>query len=251
MAAKDPGGASYGWRARIGWICSMTVIENAPYEYFRLAPDGIGFVIASLGKRDQSPKETEAALARLPDVAEQMGRRGVDYIIVNSSPMVVYGGPGSDRKIIQQVQEAARCPATTTTTAAMDALRALKVKKIVIASPYPDQHVKLREFLEADGFTVLADRGLKDSLDHVGRVSHEASYSLCKQVFMAAPQAEAVYLVGGLLRSIDSIEWIEKDLGVPVITPQPACLWSAMMKLKIHDPIQGYGTLLAKLPPVA
>src|SRR3989304_3058324 len=108
----------------------------------------------------------------------------------------------------------------------MDALRAVNAKRIVMASPYPNQHVKLREFLEAEGFTVLADRGLKEPLDYVGRVSHEASYSLCKQVFLAAPHAEAVYLVGGLLRSIDSVEWIEKALGAPAITPQPACLWA-------------------------
>jgi maleate cis-trans isomerase len=241
----------YGWRARIGWICSMTVIEATPYEYFRLAPEGIGFLFASLCKRDQSPEETEAALGRLPEVAKQMGKRGADYIVVNSSPMVIYGGPGSDRKIIRDVEQQAGCPATTTTTAAMDALRAVNAKKIVMASPYPDQHVKLRQFLEADGFTVLADRGLKDPLDYVGRVPDEVSYGLAKQVFAAAPQAEAVYLVGGLLRTIDSIEWLEKDLGVPVITPQPACLWSAMMKLKIHDPIEGYGSLLAKLPLVA
>ena len=250
MGAKDPAGSMYGWRARIGWICSMTVIEATPYEYFRIAPEGIGFAFASLLKRDQSPEETEAALKRLPDVAEQMGKRGMDYIIVNSSPTVIYGGPGSDRKIIQQVEQAAGCPATTTTTAGINALRAINAERIVFASPYANQHAKLKEFLEAEGFTVLAERGLKNPLSEVGRLPGELSYSLCKQAFSAAPDAQAVYLAGGLLRAIDSIERIEQDLGVPVIASQPASLWSAMRTLRIQETIPGYGRLLAQMPPM-
>lgn len=249
MSTFDRAGSLFGWRARIGWISSITVIEATPYDFYRMAPEGVGLVLASLCKRDQSEEETEAALARLPDVAAQMGQVGVDYIIVNSSPMVIHRGPGSDRHIIVQVEEAARCPATTTTTAAMDALRAIGARRLVLVSPYEHQNAKLRAFLEADGFTVLTSRGLRRELWEIGRIPSEATYRLAKEAFMEAPTADAVYIAGGLLRAVDVVEPLEQDLGVPVIASQPASLWSALVRLRIRAPISGFGSLLANLPP--
>ena len=59
-------------------------------------------------------------------------------------------GPGKDHEISQRITEATGKPATTTSTAMIEALKALNVRKVSLVSPYlPDVEEKFVEFLEA------------------------------------------------------------------------------------------------------
>ena len=50
--------------------------------------------------------------------------------------------------------------------------------------------------------------------------------------------------------TLDIIDRLEQSLGVPVVHPQTARVWEIQKRLRIDEPMQGYGTLLAKLPPM-
>jgi maleate cis-trans isomerase len=41
---------------------------------------------------------------------------------------------------------------------------------------------------------------------------------------------------------------LEKELGVPVVQPICARIWEIERRLKVHEPIKGYGRLLETLP---
>ena len=45
-----------------------------------------------------------------------------------------------------------------------------------------------------------------------------------------------------------AIEYLEEDLGVPVITNLNAEVWATQKRLRIREPVEGYGRLLATLP---
>lgn len=168
-------GAIFGCRALIGWIHSLGVISHTPLDLYRLLPDGVGVMFSTLGKMDQSKEQTEAALTRLESMAELLARNGAEYIITNSSPMVTYGGPGADRDIIARIERVAGCPATTTTTAAVLAMRALGLRRIVLCSPSASQNAKLKTFLEAEGFEVVGDYGMDRSLWDIHLLPAESS----------------------------------------------------------------------------
>ena len=34
--------AEFGWRGRIGYIVAIPVIEHMPYEFYQMAPKGVG-----------------------------------------------------------------------------------------------------------------------------------------------------------------------------------------------------------------
>ena len=70
-------------------------------------------------------------------------------------------GLGYDALLAKRISEAAGCPALTTSGAVVDALKALKVRKICLATPYLEE-VTDREvsFLEQNGFEVLKTRSL-------------------------------------------------------------------------------------------
>ena len=86
-------GAEFGWRALVGWIHSYGMLHSTPVDLYRLLPDGYGILFTTLGKRDQSDDETNAALARLNDTADLLARNGAEYFVLNSSPMITQVAP--------------------------------------------------------------------------------------------------------------------------------------------------------------
>lgn len=72
-----------------------------------------------------------------------------------------YKGPGSDREILNLVSQITPTPASTVLTAVTRGCRALGLKRVVMASPFPeDQDERLVKFLAHDGIEVVAFRGL-------------------------------------------------------------------------------------------
>lgn len=243
-------GAIFGWRAMIGWIHSLGMVSHTPLDLYQLVPEGFGFMFSTLGKLDQSKEQTELALSRLEDMADLLAKNGAEYIIANSSPMVTHGGPGADREVIGRISRAAGgVPATTTTTAAVLAMKALDVHRVALCSPYSKENKKLQVFLEAEGFEIVGEYGMTASLWDIHRLSSEYSYKIAKEAFRSAPNADCLYMAGGRLRVMEIQEELEKDIGAPVIASTPATVWQMLNDLGFHEPVTGYGRLLAELPP--
>ena len=241
-------GRMFGWRGLSGWVHSLAAVTHTPLELYQLLPEGVGVMFSTLGKLDQSPEQTEAALARLEVAAKFLGTNGAQVVIANSSPMVTHGGPGADRRIIQRLSQAAGCPATTTTTAAVEAMRALGVRRVTLCSPYGKENPKLKVFLEAAGFEVLGDTGLTQSLWDIHQLPTEYGYRLAREAVQAAPGAECLYMAGGRLRTLEILETLENDLGIPVVASTPASVWQMLRMMGVHAPLAGYGRLLREFP---
>jgi maleate isomerase len=243
-------GAEFGWRALVGWVHSYGMLHSTPIDLYRLLPDGYGVLFTTLGKKDQSDEETEAALARLDETAGLLARNGAEYFVLNSSPMVTHGGPGSDLALIDRVQRATDRPGTTTTTSAMRAMRALGIRRLALCSPYAARNPKLEAFLEAEGFEVVNSFGMSEELTRIHRLPGEVSYRVGRDAFVAARgKADALYMAGGRLRVLDVLEELESDLKAPVISSTQAVVWEMCSHFGTTEPIEGYGRLLREFPP--
>jgi maleate isomerase len=55
-------------------------------------------------------------------------------------------------------------------------------------------------------------------------------------------------MLGSGWRTVDIIDPLERELGVPVIHAIAARGWDIQKILGLHYPIKGYGKLLAQLP---
>lgn len=241
-------GAEFGWRALVGWIHSYGMLHSTPLDLYRLLPDGYGVLFTTLGKRDQSDEETDAALARLEDYADLLAKNGAEYFVVNSSPMVTHRGPGADLRIIDLIRQTTGRPATTTTTSAIRAMRAMGIRRIALASPYKARNAKLQGFLESEGFEILNSYGMSEELTRIHRLPGEVSYRLGRDAFRAAPGAEALYLAGGRLRVLDILEELESDIKAPVISSTQAVVWEMCSYFGTTAAIEGYGRLLREFP---
>jgi len=123
-------------------------------------------------------------------------------------------------------------------------LRALDATKIAVATPYLDEINRLEAiYLEENGFDVVEIKGLnleKDS-DMV-RVTPDFLMEFAASV--DCPEADALFISCGALRSIEIIDRLEEKLNKPVICSNQAMAWHCLRQSEIKDHISGYGTLL-------
>jgi len=230
-------------RAKIGYLLLATeqTIED---DVFTLCPEGVGVHFARVPIPDSITNETLAAQAEylaataasiLPD-----GSLDVTCYACTSGSLVI----GEDRVFRELRAGAPNAQPTSLITGVIKALRALKVNRISVATPYLDE-INDREdiYLKDAGFDVLNITGLnleKDS--EMVRVPPDflVEYALA----VDHPDSEALFISCGALRTLDVVDTIEQRLGKPVVCSNQAMIWDTLRLAGIEDTIDGYGRLL-------
>ena len=167
----------------------------------------------------------------------------VDVIVFAATAPSSRNGIGYDRELVARIEATSGRPATTASTALLEALRALSAKTIVFGAPWSDSvNRTAAAFIEANGFNVLAQEtlGLVRNLD-IGLLDPQTAYDVGRRV--DRPEADAVMLACGNWSTFAIIDRLERDLGKPVLTTNQVSLWHAL-KLIDAEPLNGLGVLL-------
>lgn len=237
------GGEMDWWRARLGIMVPSPNFVIEP-EFNRMVPSGVTVHGArlklegtfSLKKLMEMSQDIEKAAYELRPVADVIG-----YGCTSGS---FAKGFGWDKELIKKIENLAKVPTTTTSTALVKALRTLEVERICIATPYPEEiNQKERQFFKANSFDVIKIEGL-------GVVRHGESakfhpitaFNLVRRIDHA--KAQAIVISCTNFRTIEIIDLLERDLNKPVISANLATLWDMLRLLEIKDAIEGYGMLL-------
>ena len=93
----------FGSRGRIGGI-SPTVMEVIPYDFYRIAPEGVGLVGVTCNIEFWDNDNFDRALATLSESAGYLASRQVDYIVHFGAPLVVSRGNFYDRELIGEIE---------------------------------------------------------------------------------------------------------------------------------------------------
>jgi len=237
----------YGWRARIGSIAA-TPTDIFPYEFYQIVPKGLSLMPGSLSIPQVKEKDLKEGFDAIESVAMALAREGADAIILGGAPMLYSQGAGSDRVLSERISKATGVPAVSNQTAMIDALKALDVEKVLIASPFVKQtNEKLKAFLVDSGLNVVAmgGYGLVKNAD-INQITRQQAYHFVKTTF----QKNQHLGIQGILMpcanwptSLLAEQW-ETDLEVPVVTSNLAKIWGALRALEIKDKITGFGSLL-------
>ena len=231
---------------RIGLLVpsSNTTVEP---EFYRALPADVTLHIARLFLTDITPEAILKIVEDLETASQLLATADVDIIVMGATAPSFLKGAGYDREVIARIEKATGKPATTTSTALLRALRFLDAKRIVLGSAYTDKVNAIAQgFLEANGFKVVAARGLGmvDNLA-VGRLGPESAYELARSAAVA--DADAVVLACTNWRSMDVIERLERELGKPVLSTTQVSVWDALRIVGYRGEISGYGRLLRTL----
>jgi maleate isomerase len=122
------------------------------------------------------------------------------------------------------------------TSAVLEAIQSLKLKKVTLISPYPEgTGMRERDFLERSipGLTVV-------SMKHLGIISsfekslipYSTTYRLAKA--MTTGEMDGLFLSCSALRTMEIIGPLEKDLGIPVVTSTQAGLWACLRRCRVR-----------------
>ncbi|MGH2615097.1 MAG: maleate cis-trans isomerase family protein [Thermomicrobiales bacterium] len=239
----------YGARGRIGLITLATDTSALP-EYTWLMPDGVAVYPAPIVL--PRGEVTPAALAemlegdQLERAAELLVWTGVDIIVFACTTGSLVHGVGWDRELIGRIERASGRPATTTTTAVLDALRVVGASTLAVATPYIDALNAIeRRFLEASGFRVAGIAGLQCATDaEIGRLEPADAVALAEAV--DTPRADAVFISCTNFHCLAAVEPLKRRLGKPVVTSNLAGAWAALRQIGVDDasPGHGHGQLL-------
>ena len=207
------------------------VPPEAPLLYPTLHFEALGLALPEI-----SASGFDAVRGAIVDKAKLLAARGAEAISVMGTSLTFYRGAEANRELQRAVRDATGLPATTMSSAVVNALRALGVRRVGLATAYTDDlNRRLEAFLREEGFDIAAVQGLdmKD-VRGVRHVPPQELAALVERVFEADRGAEGILLSCGGLLAQDIIPGVEARLGVPVVASSPAGFWD-VVRLAGHD----------------
>ena len=155
-------------------------------------------------------------------------------------------GEGCQGFFCKEIEERTEIPVVSALLSVFDALNVLGIQKIVITGPYPEEHNELeRKLFESSGFEVLGTHGLgiTDGFEF-GQVTPSDIYKFCKSVWDKS--ADGLVIGCAAFNAMPTIERLERELKVPVVTAHSTLLWAILKTLGIKEPLHHLGRLLAE-----
>ena len=209
----------------------------------RALPHDITLHVARMRLNNVDAESTLRIVQEIETESQKLADVDVDVIILPATAPSSRNGPGYDQELIKRITAASGKPATTASTALLEALRVLSVKRIVLGAPWSDTvNQSVTAFLQANSVEVLAQEalGLVRNLE-IGLLDSQTAFDIGHRV--NRPEADAVMLACGNWSTFGIIDRLERDLGKPVLTTNQVTLWHAL-KMMGTRPLDGLGVLL-------
>ncbi|MBI1991545.1 MAG: maleate cis-trans isomerase [Betaproteobacteria bacterium] len=190
------------------------------------------------------PKAIELMSQDIENASRLLATAAVDLLFVGATVPSLLKGVGHDKQMIARIRELTGIRATTTSTAVIDSLTELGVRKLVLGTPFVEpMNVPIVAFLEASGFQVIAAKGLGygDNVE-IGRLPAESAYELARELHH--PDSEAFLFACTNWRILPAVERIEAEFGRPVVTSNQASLRGVLCALGRPAHLPGCGRLL-------
>src|SRR5688572_4266226 len=227
----------YGGRARIGliYMASSWVMEP---EFQRMAPAGVTVHTT----RISFTKATVEGVGHMAgsDEVEQctalLATAPLDVICFGGTSATFVHGRGWDVLVRERMAKVSGgIPVTTSSTASLEAMRAVGARRIVFTGPYIAEVTERgKRFFEDNGFAVANAVGLGITEDHaLGSVPLDEVSRMVRAA--DHPDADAVFISCTNFRTIGVLAALERDLGKPVVSAIQASFWQCLRLAGIED----------------
>lgn len=238
----------YGWRVRIGHVAPSRG-DVLVYEFYRMLPAGFMLLNTTGTIRQLVDTDFDKQLQRIEEATVDLAENGCDAIVIGGSPLFTRLGYGSDIEIGNRLSAKTGVPVAAGITGEVEALRALGIKKLVVATPHEDElNQRMKKFLEQSGFTVLKIEGYgirKNS--QIAEMHEHAAYKIAKRLYEQAPEADGVFVPCPRWPTIGDVALLESEIGKPVVTSCQSYIWHALKMAHVKENITEYGRLMATL----
>jgi maleate cis-trans isomerase len=236
-----------GWRARIGFIIppGTPTVER---EMYKLAPAGVSVHFARMvargpvGTLANLQSRAASQLEHMDETVDSIASVEPDVIVLAHTATSYFLGKDGDAKLARRQAERTGRPFISALGSAALALQTLGARRVAVGTPY-DQALTQRgkEILGEFGFEVINACCLPN-VTNIFEETPKRVYGLLRSA--DRPNADAVFISGVGLPTIDVLGAAETDLGKPILSSALAMMWNALRTAGIRDSVPGYGRLL-------
>jgi len=214
--------------ARIGMIIPAVNRACEP-QFNRYAPPTLGVHIMRAriaGKWSRPIVELADEITR---ATQMLAECGPDLMVYNCTASSMKEGPSGERRILDIMQQAAAIEAVSTSALVAEALHTLKIKSVVLISPYTSND-DIVNYLRAIGVSVVRDVALQLPAIEFANVSPQRWCEIA--VENDRLDADGIFLSCAATTQIEAVASIEQALNKPVVNSNQAVLWGCLMRLK-------------------
>ena len=181
-----------------------------------------------------SDKVTEVTKDILPN-------QDIDCIVYGCTSGTIAAGYNS----IEQKVKAAKPMADvmTPSTAAIKALKKMKIKKISIFTPYSKiLNDEVLKYFKNEGFEITSNSYFDIEADYdIGKVDQNYLYDVLSKIDLKG--AEALFVSCTALPVLPIIDKLEKKLNTTVLSSNQALIWDTLVNINKNNSVKGFGKL--------
>ena len=235
---------------RLGFLVPPGNPTTEP-EVFRLAPSSVTVHFHRMYVAGGVPGAHEGQEQRNLQQIEHMEESARLLALVKPAVMVLAHtassytlGTEGEAALVAKIERATGIPLITAFGSVLEALAHLGVKRVALGTPYAREWtLRGKAHLEAHGIEVASWGHLED-VANIYDETPERAYELARRVDV--PQAQAVFLSGVGMPTVEVLERLERDLGKPALSSCSAMVWNALRVAGVRDEVRGFGRLFAR-----
>jgi maleate isomerase len=236
-------------KVKIGALKPLAIIDNAAYEFYRIAPPDVMLVMIPVGLEKFSKEDVERVFAPLETYVEQLMERGVDIIMQSGVPLPILIGVDGHDRLLDRIAKHSGLPVTSSVLGVVAGAKHLGLRRIALANKWTEpMNGVLGEFFAREGIAIagVASQVLSPAeFQKISSADNMAlAYELGKAAFTRFPEADGLYIGGGAWLSEPVCQALEREFGKPAISNQSAMIWDNLTRLNHWKPIPGQGRLL-------
>lgn len=230
---------------RLGLLLPSSNSTQEP-EFIDVLPRDVSLHTARLTLTTIDADSTERIVQELEGEARKLADADVGAVLLAATAPTSRKGLGYDRELTERIRKASGKPATTASSAMLEAFATLGVSRVALAGAWSEGvNATVAAFIEANGVKVVSQvaLGVVKNVE-VGRLAPETAYDAGRRADRA--DADAVFLACGNWWTMSQIERLERDLGKPVLATNQVSIWGALRLLGQREAVRGYGRLLER-----
>jgi maleate isomerase len=237
-----------GWRTRIGFLVPPGNPTVEP-EMTELAPPGVSLHFTRMhaegpaGTHAGQEERNKTQVDSIPACVRLLAMVSPSVIVMAHTATSYTIGQAREATMVAEMEAISKARFITAFGSVMAAFSALGIRRIAYATPYSaEMTAQGRQHLEKCGIAVV-NSGHLANVRNIYEENSERAYAIARQV--DHPEAEAIFLSGVGMPTLDALQPLEEDTGKPVISAASAMMWNALRTAGIRREIRGYGKLFS------
>ena len=177
---------------------------------------------------------TEVSKDILPD-------EKLDCVVYGCTSGTIASGYDSIKNKINLAKPEAKV--VTPSSAAVNALRKMNVKKVSIFTPYSEKlNNDVVDYFKKENFIVTSNSYFDISYDNdIAKVDPDYLFEVITKMDLG--EAEAVFLSCTNLPALNIVDKLEKKLNKIVLSSNQVLIWDTLQNIKKTEPVNGFGKL--------